>query len=1102
MKGNFFVSTMAALLPVLGAGSVQAQQLSNCPASPYPITVKQADGSTLTIVAKGTMLKPWTETVDGYSVVRKGGRYEYAVKQDGRLVPSGIPARNSQERRMMEQSFLQQQSKSLKPDLPRFAPKPGLSAGRVAGSPQKAAGYPSKGIIRALMLLIKFSDLPNKNTVADFNNMMNQSNYRGTGSFRDFYTVSSFGQLTVNTDVFGWYTAKQPYNHYGYGNDFYVSTDLVREAVDAAEAAGVDFSKYDNDRDGVVDGIIIAHAGPGAEEGGQEEYIWSHRWVLSGGGNAVSYDGVRIDDYIINPERRTYTNDMTGRGVYCHEFGHNLGLPDLYDTDGGSEGMGNWSLMAAASWLGSEHTPGNMCAWCRNELGWQTPALISSAGAYTLTASASRNDQIYRVNTPDSAEYFLLENRQKAGLDLSLPGKGLAIYHINTQKTTGVARNFNQVNADVTLKGVDLEEADGMDNMDYGWNRGDQGDLYPSSYNGNKEFSDTTTPNAQTYGGAKSGITITGISQNGDGSVSFDIKVGDSADTPAITSIAPAAGPAGIGVAIRGTNFKKVTAVNFNGLAAKQLYVASPSLLYVTVPAGATSGKVEVVAGGKGSSAASFTPAPISSSWLNKAALASARSLHGAVAANDRIYVFGGGGKSGLLKSLEIYNPSANTWRSGRALPKALKGMAAVLASDGQIYTFGGTAGAPVRDVYRYNPATDAWSSRAALPAALTEAAAAATANGKVIVFGGESASGGVANSTHVYTLATNAWGAGAAMPVGVKQHAAVTGADGKIYVFGGRSAAGIPVDLVQVYNPATNTWTQAAAMPIPKAGFGAVRAASGQIYITGGKASSVSGAGPFFHTVEIYTPSSNKWTTGPVIRSQAGELKAVSLRDNLYALGGTDGTLRNYNFQLVLPPQAPVTLTATAASATQVNLTWKDVALNETYYVVERATAAAGPFGVVASALAPNSVAYASSGLSAGVTYYYRVKATNAAGSSAYSNVVRMAPKVVSTLITTMAPALDDRVPLQNSLLVSPNPAGKQAWVRFTVAEDQPQVRLGVYDLQGRLVAELYRGAASAGRLYQFQWDASRQATGVYFSRLVTVKGVWTQKIVLNSGR
>jgi hypothetical protein len=463
--------------------------------------------------------------------------------------------------------------------------------------------------------------------------------------------------------------------------------------------------------------------------------------------------------------------------------------------------------------------------------------------------------------------------------------------------------------------------------------------------------------------------------------------------SPTITTFLPTSGPAGIGVYIKGTNLNDVSAVRFNGVAATQIYKATATMLYATVPSGATTGKIQVVAGGNTvTSSATFTVAAITTKWTAKATLAAARLQHGTIGTGGKIYVFGGRNSSALLSSLEIYNPATNSWSLGAPMPVAIRGMAFALGSNGSIYMFGGAnSSATVTSTYRYTPSTNTWTALASMPVAVFEAAAAATSNGKIYVFGGEPSSDKTTstNATRIYDIATNSWSTGANMPTGVQQHSAITGADGKIYVFGGRAfSAEAPVGLVQIYNPATNAWSSGSAMPIPKVQFGAIRAGDGRIYIVGGKAEEPNSTGPFFHAVEIYNPVANTWATGPVLPGATGQQAAVKLSDNLYAIGGSDNTVRNYNLQLVLAPVAPASLTATAVSSSQINLKWSDKSLNESGFIIEQATTASGPFSPIAS-VGSNTTSYSNTGLAAGTKYYYRVKATNSEGSSAYSNVV-----------------------------------------------------------------------------------------------------------------
>ena len=516
--------TAFALLSFVFISEIKAQiPVSDCPASPYAIDITQPDGTKISIIGKGSMKNSWTETLDGYSIVKNiDGVYEYAQKNNGQLVSSGfLVVENGQN--LDKQNFLDKQDKHLRSTITAKE----LSNARIMDTsadndPEIDLAFPTQGTHKVLVLLIDYPDLEATHTVVEFENFMNQENYDGTGSFRDYYLKASSNKLDVNADVVGWYRADSAYEYYGKKNGYERARALAREAVDAAEVAGIDFSIYDNDKDGNIDGIILVHAGQGAEEGSLEDYIWSHRSSL-GSDYYRTYDGIIINDYMVNPERRIGSNSgaggMVGIGVFCHEFGHGLGLPDLYDIDYSSAGVGSWGLMAGASWLGDEKVPGFMSAWSRVTLGWITPEKISS-GSYALVASTT-STVVYKINTAVPGEYFLLENRQQIGQDTYLKGSGLAIWHIDDNRRV----SDNSDNADESHRLVDLEQADGLGHLYIEDGASDDGDLFPGSSE-NTSFTDATSPNSKTYDLVTSGIEITGISEES-GIVNFNVSGGD-----------------------------------------------------------------------------------------------------------------------------------------------------------------------------------------------------------------------------------------------------------------------------------------------------------------------------------------------------------------------------------------------------------------------------------------------------------------------------------------------------------------------------------------------------------------------------------------------
>lgn len=512
----------------------QAQNYrSNCPVKEETFTRQNPDGSALTLSVKGSELVHYFETQEGFTVLeRPDGFFEYGnLDPNGNLVGSGIIVRNGES----------VQGKNWQPHL-RYSSAQQEQMGRDFYSVnealnKKAVGkpFPSKGNRNVLALLIQYPDLMATLPKSNFDSLMVKPNYNGTGSFRDYYLRSSFGQLNLNADVFGWFTASSGYLNYGKSNANYMSNvgNLVKRAILAADSMGVDFSKYDNDSDGYVDGIIILHAGIGAEEQSApsaNNYIWSHRSNLRNTVGAVAVDGVLVDAYGCFPEKR-YSGGLynqVGIGVLTHEFGHLLDLPDLYSTNDHGEGSGNYANMAGGPWLNSEKTPCMHDAWTRVAMGWMQAVPITSSGVYRIDKGLTDSNFAYQINTSRPNEYFLLENRQKRGQDLYLPGRGLAIWHINTNKARKLsAGGGNSVNTDTSQYGVGLLQADGRYDLEKGNNRGDGGDLYPGNTN-NRSVNDFTKPNSSLHykvGGVKqpSNISITNITLNSDSSITFSI---------------------------------------------------------------------------------------------------------------------------------------------------------------------------------------------------------------------------------------------------------------------------------------------------------------------------------------------------------------------------------------------------------------------------------------------------------------------------------------------------------------------------------------------------------------------------------------------------
>ncbi|MBI5117210.1 M6 family metalloprotease domain-containing protein, partial [Candidatus Poribacteria bacterium] len=393
------------------------------------------------------------------------------------------------------------------------APRPGLRQRILQDEPAQG---PS-GSFRALALLVDFSDRTSQVSASYFDTLI----FASTGStVRSYYNEVSYGTLTIVTvnlpSTTGWLRAPQTYSYYvngqnGLGTYPQNAQKLVEDAVDAANSV-VNYSLYDNDANGYVDALFVVHAGPGAEYTGSFNDIWSHQWSIS----PRLRDGVYISTYSMEPEYWLSPNDMTS-GVFCHELGHVFGLPDLYDTDDSSEGIGNWSLMAGGSWNGVRgNSPAHLDAWSRIYLDFASTTLVSADSIGLSITAVETTPQIYYLwdCDPTSDEYFLLENRQPVGFDAALPGSGLLIWHIDEGMTTNRNECLDHQNCNcVSHYKVALEQADGALDLEYGLDRGDSGDPFPGSTN-KRAFDLSTTPNPGSYASCDSNIEISNISNS------------------------------------------------------------------------------------------------------------------------------------------------------------------------------------------------------------------------------------------------------------------------------------------------------------------------------------------------------------------------------------------------------------------------------------------------------------------------------------------------------------------------------------------------------------------------------------------------------------
>lgn len=373
--------------------------------------------------------------------------------------------------------------------------------------------------LHAVAILVDFSDKVATTPSAHFDSLLASQGTYPTGSFRDFFLETSYNNIDVVMTVVGWFRMPQTYTYYvngqyGFGPYPMNAQRMAEDAVWAADPT-VDFSQFDNDNNGYIDALFIVHAGPGAEQTGSVNDIWSHAWVTV---NVPYVDGVYAYGYSTEPEDGKI-------GVFCHEAGHNVfGLPDLYDYDYDSYGTGRWSLMSNGSWNGGGTSPSHLDAWCKIQTGFVTPQVPTVNQMGVLFPRVMDNPLVYKLwssGTP-GLEYFLVENRQRVGFDATLPYAGMLIYHVDDAKSN----NNNQWYPGHTTYGhylVAVEQADGAWHLEQYINAGDVNDPWPGTLN-RRSFSDSTTPDTRDYSFATTYVAVDNISNSGD-TMTADIYV-------------------------------------------------------------------------------------------------------------------------------------------------------------------------------------------------------------------------------------------------------------------------------------------------------------------------------------------------------------------------------------------------------------------------------------------------------------------------------------------------------------------------------------------------------------------------------------------------
>lgn len=476
------------------------------------VTVTQSDGTELNVRIYGDEHFNWLTTEDGVLLVQEGNNYYIAeTTTSGTLKATSFIAHNANKRLPAEIKAIKKQ------DLSRFR-----SYAIKKASPAKAMGtgnsgvkyFPHSGSPKALVILVEFSDTPfqsrekAKNVFEHFlkgkaedalpdgyeayTGSYKNNNLRNKGSVTDYFYDMSQGTYTPQFDVVGPYKLNHPSLYYGQGDKDNTQA-LVSDACKAADG-DVDFSEYDADGDGMVDLVYIIYAGYPASMSGNPNDIWPK----SGTGDFGTYDGKKVSRFGVHAELNfglelNQKNGflLSGIGLFCHEFSHTLGLPDLYPTVDASkvdnQNPEMWDLMDGGEYTyNGGYCPTPYSPWEMDAMGWATPIELSDEKQTVTLKSYGKERVAYKIKGENN-EYLLLQNIQIGGwwTGVALVYKtGMLVWRIDYNNED--VNLFDNPNNTLDKPKVMIVPADGYVISDYNHGEGKQwtDDQYKESLQG------------------------------------------------------------------------------------------------------------------------------------------------------------------------------------------------------------------------------------------------------------------------------------------------------------------------------------------------------------------------------------------------------------------------------------------------------------------------------------------------------------------------------------------------------------------------------------------------------------------------------------------
>ena len=520
------------------------------PAYRKPFTVKQSDGTVLTVVLSGDEALHFYATADGKPLVKEtNGDFSYATFSNGAFVSTKQLAHDSASRGADELALLSSiDYEAMKADISKAGNA--RSATYRAAAQRAGSQIVPEGDVNIAVVLVQFKDVKFTYTKEDINNVLNTEGYKlenpfakSVGSARDYFIAQSDGKFRPNFMVTDIVTLDNDMSYYG-GNDANdedkKAAYAVKEGIQKADAT-FDFSKCDNDGDGEVEFVYCIYAGYSESYGADENTIWPHQWEMSAQAGLITVDRVKCNTYACSGEL-VYNEDyeseigkvLAGIGLICHEFSHCLGLHDIYDTtyESGNWCMDYWDVMDQGNYAAEGYVPVGYSAYQRDFCGWRDLVVLDEKGSYSMPPLTQGGVAYKVVNDANSNEYYIFENRKQESWDTYLFNSGMLVIHVDYNKT---AWDNNEINTKknhprYTIIPADNELAVYGEVSNSEFSASLKGDVWPGT-SGNTELTNTSIPAAKVYTGGFMNKPVTNIAYKDD-VISFDFMSGVFAGVP------------------------------------------------------------------------------------------------------------------------------------------------------------------------------------------------------------------------------------------------------------------------------------------------------------------------------------------------------------------------------------------------------------------------------------------------------------------------------------------------------------------------------------------------------------------------------------------